>query len=129
MVQLHIADDVPQGGGGEVLDGQNRPLHAVGIELGVSHLVEDDGINLHGDIVFGNHRLGRKVHHLLLQGNFFGDAVDDRNLEVETCFPGGVVGAQALQHKDGGLGHDAHVGNQQRDNNDAEQDYKNLYHK
>ena len=32
LVQLQVADDVPQGGGGEVLNGPHGVLHAVGIQ-------------------------------------------------------------------------------------------------
>ncbi|CAN4006672.1 DUF3343 domain-containing protein, partial [Dysosmobacter welbionis] len=31
LVQFHLADDVPQGGGGQVLNGVHGPFHAVGI--------------------------------------------------------------------------------------------------
>ena len=38
LVQLQVADDIPQGGGGEVLNGGHGVLNAVGIELGVCNL-------------------------------------------------------------------------------------------
>ena len=66
MVQLHITDDITQGGSGQALDGENGTLHTVGIQLRIGHLVEHDGIDLHGNIILGDNRLGRKVHHLLL---------------------------------------------------------------
>ena len=75
MVQLHLADDVPQRGGGQVLDGGDGILHPVGVELGVGNLKIHHRVNLHGDIVLGDDRLGREVDNLLLQADLLGDAV------------------------------------------------------
>ena len=120
MVQLHIADDITQGGGGQALDGENGPLHTVGIQLGIGHLVEYDGIDLHGDIILGDNRLGCKVHHLLLQRDAFGHTVHQRHLKVQAGLPGGVVGTQALNDELGRLRNHADIGNQQ-DNDEHEQ--------
>ena len=120
MVQLHITDDITQGGGGQALDSENRPLHAVGIQLGIGHLVEYDGINLHGDIILGDHRLGCKVHHLLLQRDALRHTVHQRHLKVQASLPGGVVGTQALNDELGRLRNHADIGNQQ-DNDEHEQ--------
>ena len=38
LVQLQVADDVAQGGGGQVLNGAHGVLHAVGIQLGIGDL-------------------------------------------------------------------------------------------
>ena len=113
MVQLHIADDIPQGGGGQAFNGQDGTLHAVGIQLGVGHLVKDDGIDLHGDIILGDNRLRRKVHHLLLQRDPLGDPVHQRHLEVQAGFPGGVIGPQPLDNELGSLRYHADVGDKQ----------------
>ena len=34
LVQLQVADDVPQGGGGQILNGPHGVLHAVGVQTG-----------------------------------------------------------------------------------------------
>ena len=82
MVQLHFADDVAQGGGRQALDGGNGLVDAVGVELGIHHLKEHHGIDLHGNVIAGDDRLRGKVCHLLLQAHLFGDALDEGNLNV-----------------------------------------------
>ena len=117
MVQLHVADDIAQGGGAQVFDGAQRPLDAVGEQLGVGDLEEHHSVDLHGDVIAGDHRLGLEVHHLLLEGYLFGHAVDKRHFHMHAGGPGGVVAAQPLHHEYIGLGNDADVrhGDQQRD--------------
>ena len=109
MVQLHVADDVAQRGGGQVLNGGERALHAVGKQLRVGDLEEHHGVDLHGHVIAGDHRLGLKVHDLLLEGDFFGDARDKRRFEMEACLPCGIVHAQALYNIGISLGNDGDV--------------------
>ena len=124
MIQLQLADDVAQGGGGEVFNGGQGTLHAVGVQLGVGDLEEDHGVNLHGDVVAGDHRLGLEVHHLLFQAHLFYYAVDEGNLPVEAGVPGFVIDSQPLHHIRRGLGYDGDVGDDdhQGDDEDAQQD-------
>jgi len=96
LIELEIADDVTQGGGGEVLDGDHGLLDAVGVELGVGDLEIDHGVDLHGNVILRDNRLGREVRHLLLEGDDLRHALNEGNLEVQTDVPGGLVGAQAL---------------------------------
>ena len=112
MVQFHIADDVPQRGGGQTLYREDRALHAIGVQLGVGHLIKDDGVDLHGDVILGNNRLRRKVHDLLLERNLLGYAVNNRNFQVQTGLPGAVISAETLNDKHGGLRYNADIGNQ-----------------
>ena len=115
MVQLHITDDITQGGSGQALDGENGTLHAVGIQLGIGHLVEHDGIDLHGDVILGDHRLRRKVHHLLLQRDALRHTVHQRHLQVQTGLPGGIVGTQSFNDELGRLRDHPDIGHQQKD--------------
>ncbi len=67
MVQLQLADDVPERGGGEVLNRGKGPLHAVGVQLRVGDLKIDDRVDLHGHVVFGDDRLRRKIDDLFFE--------------------------------------------------------------
>ena len=64
LVQLQLTNDVPQGGGGEVLNGAHGVFHPIGVELGVRDLEVEDRVDLDGDVVLGNDRLGWEVRHL-----------------------------------------------------------------
>ena len=78
---IQIADDVSQGGGGEVLDGQHGLLDAVGVELGVGNLHVDYGVNLHRYIVFCDDRLGRKVQNFFFERDVICNPVQKRKRE------------------------------------------------
>ncbi len=129
LVQLQIADDVAQGGGGQVLNGAHGVLYAVGVELGVDDLEVDDGVDLHGDVVLGDDGLGGKIHHLLLQAHPLGHAVENGQLHVGAHAPGSVVGPQALHHEGAGLLDHMDVGHQQDQDNDADGDENVLHRK
>jgi hypothetical protein len=73
LVELEVADDVAQRGGGQRLHGDHRVLDAVGVELRVGDLVVDDGVDLHGDVVLGDDGLRGIVEHLLLEAHALGD--------------------------------------------------------
>ena len=124
LVQLHLADDVPQGGGGQVLNGVHGLLHAVGVQLGVRDLEVDHRVDLHGDVVLGDDRLGREVRHLLLQGHLLGDPLDERQLHVEANAPHRVEGAQPLHHIGLGLLDDVDIA----DDQDQHQHHKDDSH-
>jgi len=120
LVQLEIADDVTQRCGGEILDCHDRILDAVGIQFGIGDLVEKDCVDLHRDIVLGDHGLGLEIGHLLLEGDDLDHPVDERNLDMDTGMPGGVVGAESFDDEIGRLRYDADVSDQ-----DGEQDKEN----
>ena len=98
LVQLHIADDVAEGGGCQVLNGVHGVLHAVGVQLGVGDLEINDRVDLHGDVILGDHRLGREVRYLLFQADLFGHALNKGHLQVQAHIPYGAERAQALHH-------------------------------
>ena len=131
LVQLQVADDVAQGGGGEVLNGGHGVLHAVGVQLGVGDLEVDHGVDLHGDVVLGDDGLGREVHHLLLQGDIFGHPLNERDLEVQAHAPHALEGAQALDDEGAGLGNHSDVGGQngqdQQDQDDGDDHTYNVF--
>ena len=61
MIQLHLTDDVAQGGGGKALDGCDGLVDTVGVELGIHDLEEHHGIDLHGYVIAGDHRGGKSA--------------------------------------------------------------------
>ena len=88
VIQLHLTNDVAQGGGGQALDGCDGLVDAVGVELGVHYLEEDHRVDLHGDIIAGDDRLGREVRHLLFQADLFGHPLNKRDLDMQAGGPG-----------------------------------------
>ena len=127
LVQLQVADDIPQGGGGQVFNGAHGMLHAVGVELGVDDLEVDDRVNLHGHVVLGNDRLGREVHHLFLQAHLFGHPVQDRQLDMQAHAPCGIVRPQSFHHVRPRLLDHMDVCHQQDQQNDADCN-QNIWH-
>ena len=65
LVELHVADEVPQVGLGQLGDGQHEVGDVVDEALGVGGLVVDDGVDRDDDVVLGDDLLGRHVDHLL----------------------------------------------------------------
>ena len=123
LVQRHRADDVTQRRGGQVLDGLDRAVHAVGVHLGVKHLKENDGVDHHRDVVAGDDGLRREVGGLLLQRDLAGDALDKRRTDVQARAPGILVDAEPLGDIGVGLRHNNDAAHQNHQNND-EQDGK-----
>ena len=96
-------------------------FHAVGVQLGVSDLEVDHGVDLHGDVILGDDGLGGEVHHLLLQGHVLDDALNEGDLEVETHTPHGLEGAQPLNDVGTGLLYHPDIyGNDHQDQDDAD---------
>ena len=93
-------------------------LDAVCVELGVGDLEIEHRINLHGDVILGDNRLGRVVHDLLLEADPFGDPFDKRHLKVDTHLPDGGEGAKTLDDIGAGLLHDKDVAREQNQNGD-----------
>lgn len=72
----------------------NRALHAVGVKLCICDLEEDNGINLHRDVILCDNRLRREIRHLFLQGDDLCNALQKRNLYVQAGFPRGMIGTE-----------------------------------
>ena len=98
-------------------------LDAVGIELGIRDLEIEHRVDLHGDIILGDHGLGREVHDLFLQRHDFCYALKEGNFKMETHGPGGAVSAQTFDHIGLGLLDDFYVQyhNGQNDNHNNNQ--------
>ena len=125
MIQLHLTDDVAQGGGGKALDGCDGLVDTVGVELGIHDLEEHHGVDLHGNVIAGDHRLGRKVRDLLLQADLFGDPLNERDLDMQAGRPGVGVAAQTLHNVHHGLRHDDDVGDDdEQDDKDEREDHE-----
>ena len=130
MVKLHLTDDVAQGSGGEVLNRRERTLDTVSIKLGVGDLEEYDGVDLHRHVILGDHRLRLEINDLFLNRNLFGDPVDERDLDVQAGFPGGLIGAQTLDDVDNRLRNNPHVGADDSNNQDHDdQKHKSWQHR
>ena len=125
MVQLHLADDIAQGGGGQALDGRDGLVHAVGVELGIHDLKEHDGVDLHGDVIAGDDRLRGEVCDLLLQADLFGHPLHEGDLDVEAGRPCSGVAAQTLDDVDHRLRHNDDIGdNDHQNHEDQGKDHK-----
>src|SRR5262249_48401117 len=99
-LQVHAADDVAERGDRELLDGLDIAGDLVGGRASVGHLVVDDGVDVHDQVVLGDHRLGRERYDLFTQVDAVADGVDERDHDVEARVQGPRVAAEALD--DGG---------------------------
>ena len=123
MVQLHLADDVAQRGGRQALDGRDGLVDAIGVELGIHHLKEDHGVDLHGDVIAGDDRLRGEVGDLLFQADLLCHPLEERNFNVQAGAPCLGIAAKTLDDVDHRLGHDDDVGDDhQQDNEDQDED-------
>ena len=64
LIEFHVADDIAQGGCRQIFHGHQRIFDTVGIKLWIGDLKIDDRVDLHGDIIFGNDGLRRKIRDL-----------------------------------------------------------------
>jgi hypothetical protein len=65
----------------DLLDTDDVVRDLVDRGLGVEHLVVDDRVDVHRQVVLGDHRLRRERDHLLAQVDPVADAVDERHEE------------------------------------------------
>src|SRR5690606_23412980 len=100
--EVHAADDVAQGGDGELLDGLDVAGDLVGRGPRVGDLVVDDGVDVDDQVVLGDDRLGREGDDLFAQVDAVADGVDERDDDVQARVQGPRVAAEALD--DGGAG-------------------------
>lgn len=101
-LQVHAADDVAEGGDGELLDRLDVAGDFVRRGPRVRHLVVDDGVDIDDQVVLGDHRLGREGDDLFAEVDPVADGVDERNDDVQACVERAGVAAEALN--DGGAG-------------------------
>ena len=59
------------------MDAGDGVFDPVAAKLAVGHLEEDDRVDLHGDVVFGDDLLRREVVDLLLPGDLLGDPAEN----------------------------------------------------
>jgi hypothetical protein len=108
LLQVHGADDVAQGGDGELLDGLEVAGDLVGGGAGVGDLEVQHGVDLDDQVVLGDDRLGLEGGDLFPQVDLPVDAVDVGDDEVEARLQGAVVAAESFDVAGPGLRHDAH---------------------
>jgi hypothetical protein len=99
-LQVHATDDVAERGDGELLDRLDVAGDLVGGGSGVGDLVVDDRVDVHDQVVLGDHRLGRERHDLFAEVDAVADGVDERDHDVEARVERARVAAEALH--DGG---------------------------
>ena len=114
---MFFTDDITERGCRQIFDCGHRGFHAIGIELAVRDLEEDNGVDLHFDVILGDDRLGRKVCYLLHQGHLFRDLVDKGPFQMKARIPRGVIRAQSFNDVSARLRNDVDAGND-GDNND-----------
>ena len=66
MIEFQIANDVTQCSRAQILNCRNWAFYAVGIELRICDLEIDHCIDLHGNVILCDNRLGWKIDHLFL---------------------------------------------------------------
>ena len=96
LVEVEITDDVTKGGRGEVFDSGDWIIDAVSVELWIGDLVEGDGVDLHGDVIFGDDALWVEVSDLFLHVDGVGDFIEEWDEHMDANSPSGVVGAHSL---------------------------------
>src|SRR5690606_34027386 len=107
-LQVHRADDVPQRGHGQLLDGLDVVGDLVGGRARVGDLEVEHGVDLDDQVVLGDHRLRAQGDDLLTQVDHRVDAVDVRDDEVQPGFERTVITAEPFHVARSRLGHDAH---------------------
>ena len=65
LIQFHITDDITKCCSRKILDSHDRILNAICIKLRICDLEKYNGIDLHGYVIFRDHRLRWKIHNLL----------------------------------------------------------------
>ena len=68
-VQLQLTDDVTQSGCSQIFNGCHRMLDAIGVLLCIRDLEKDNGVDLHGNVILGDYRLGLEIYNLFLDGH------------------------------------------------------------
>ena len=79
-------------------------LNAIGILLCVCDLEKHNGVNLHGNVILGDNRLGLEVHNLLLDGYDTGNLIQEGYQEMGACAPFCMECTQSLNNINLGLG-------------------------
>ena len=83
LLHVHRSDDVSQRSRSELLDGFKGIGYSVCSANGIGHLVIDDRVDRHVDVIGGNDRLRRKGHDLLAHVDPLADRVEERHQEVK----------------------------------------------
>ena len=76
----------------------------------------DNGVDLHGYVILGDHGLRGIIQHLLLQADLPGNAVHKGDLEVHAHTPHALEHAQTLNDIGAGLLHHLDVGDNEQEN-------------
>ena len=94
VVKLKLADDISERCCSKIFNRRNGILNAVSIKLRVGDLIENNGVNLHCNVVLCNNGLRLEVNNLLLERNNFCNAFKYRNFNMQSRLPGCTVRAE-----------------------------------
>ena len=101
-LEVRVAGE-PRPGGPPQVGPHVHAVGPVGGGGGVHHLDEDDGVDLHHDVVLGDHLLARHVEHLLHHVHLAPDAVEDGRVEVQAGARDRGEAAAAGRHRAAGF--------------------------
>ena len=99
-IKFQFADDVTKRGCGQVFNCCQRTFYTIGKLYRIGNLEENNGINLHGNIIFRNNWLRLKVYNLFLDGNSLCNPIQKRTQEVYTGFPCSIKFSQPFYNID-----------------------------
>ena len=124
LVELHVTDDIAEGRCRKILKTRNRILYAVGIKTRIEHFHENNGVDLHGDVILRDYRLRREIQHLLLQADGLRHALQKRHLHMEAGLPRGLVASKVFNDKHIALRDNANIYTDQNDSDDNQNNKK-----
>ncbi len=87
MVKLKLTDDVTKRCCRKIFDCRNRAFNAVCIELRVCNLIENDRVDLHGNVILCDNGLRRKINNLLFKRNISCNSLKERDFKMNTRLP------------------------------------------
>ena len=117
LVEFQITDDVSKCCSRQVFDRHDWILDSVGIELWICDLKVNYGVDLHGNIIFRDDRLRRKIHNLFLQVNSSCHTINERDLDVKPYRPRFLECSQTFHHIGICLRNDPDAGKHRHDDN------------
>ena len=106
-VELHPTDHAAQRGLRELRDRHLEVARAIGRELGVRHLEVEDAVDLQLRVVLRDADLAGNVEWNLAQVVLVGDAIDERDDEIESGLQHRVETPEPFDHQRVLLRHDA----------------------
>ncbi len=108
LLERHATDHVAERGDRQLLDRLDVVGDLVGRGLGVGHLVVDDRVDVHRQVVLGDHGLRRERHDLLAQVDERPEPVDERHQDRQSRVERAAEPAEPLDDAGARLRDDSH---------------------